>query len=216
MPDLNLIPPVFGYVVAGMFGAVIGSFLNVVAARVAGSIDVRTTVLIAFLASGALAEHEPVWFTLFAAEEDRIRECLVDVASSDAPADTGCVDLRPQPGDGVDEERGVPLRGEPTHAGDVGRPGRLEQLGQAPGAGRRGMGYRAAAIAGFACALLSKESAMTLLLVLALVGEDRARGRRARLRLQRRPERRADREVPGLRAAVPSARGAGLARAKVV
>ena len=27
-----------------------------------------------------LAEHEPVWFTLFAAEEDRIRECLVDVA----------------------------------------------------------------------------------------------------------------------------------------
>jgi leader peptidase (prepilin peptidase) / N-methyltransferase len=34
MPDLNLIPPVFGYVVAGMFGAVIGSFLNVVIHRV--------------------------------------------------------------------------------------------------------------------------------------------------------------------------------------
>ena len=33
MPDLNLIPPVFGYVVAGMFGAVIGSFLNVVIHR---------------------------------------------------------------------------------------------------------------------------------------------------------------------------------------
>jgi leader peptidase (prepilin peptidase) / N-methyltransferase len=34
MPDLNLIPPVFGYVVAGVFGAVIGSFLNVVIHRV--------------------------------------------------------------------------------------------------------------------------------------------------------------------------------------
>jgi leader peptidase (prepilin peptidase) / N-methyltransferase len=34
MPDLNLIPPIFGYVVAGMFGAVIGSFLNVVIHRV--------------------------------------------------------------------------------------------------------------------------------------------------------------------------------------
>lgn len=34
MPDLNLIPPVFGYIVAGIFGAVIGSFLNVVIHRV--------------------------------------------------------------------------------------------------------------------------------------------------------------------------------------
>jgi leader peptidase (prepilin peptidase)/N-methyltransferase len=34
MPDLNLIPPVFGYVVAGVFGAIIGSFLNVVIHRV--------------------------------------------------------------------------------------------------------------------------------------------------------------------------------------
>jgi leader peptidase (prepilin peptidase) / N-methyltransferase len=34
MPDLSLVPPVFGYVVAGVFGAVIGSFLNVVIHRV--------------------------------------------------------------------------------------------------------------------------------------------------------------------------------------
>jgi leader peptidase (prepilin peptidase)/N-methyltransferase len=34
MPDLNLVPPVIGYVVAGVFGAVIGSFLNVVIHRV--------------------------------------------------------------------------------------------------------------------------------------------------------------------------------------
>jgi leader peptidase (prepilin peptidase)/N-methyltransferase len=34
MPDLSLIPPTFGYVVAGVFGAVIGSFLNVVIHRV--------------------------------------------------------------------------------------------------------------------------------------------------------------------------------------
>ena len=34
MPDLNLIPPVFGYIVAGVFGAIIGSFLNVVIHRV--------------------------------------------------------------------------------------------------------------------------------------------------------------------------------------
>jgi leader peptidase (prepilin peptidase) / N-methyltransferase len=34
MPDLNLVPPVVGYVVAGVFGAVIGSFLNVVIHRV--------------------------------------------------------------------------------------------------------------------------------------------------------------------------------------
>jgi prepilin signal peptidase PulO-like enzyme (type II secretory pathway) len=34
MPDLNLVPPVFGYVVAGVFGAIIGSFLNVVIHRV--------------------------------------------------------------------------------------------------------------------------------------------------------------------------------------
>ena len=33
MPDLSLVPPVFGYVVAGVFGAVIGSFLNVVIHR---------------------------------------------------------------------------------------------------------------------------------------------------------------------------------------
>jgi leader peptidase (prepilin peptidase)/N-methyltransferase len=33
MPDLTLIPPTFGYVVAGVFGAVIGSFLNVVIHR---------------------------------------------------------------------------------------------------------------------------------------------------------------------------------------
>ena len=39
----------------------------------------------------------------------------------------------------------------------------------APGAARRGMGCRAAAIAAFACALLSKESAMTLLLVLPVM-----------------------------------------------
>src|SRR6185369_8848146 len=34
MPDLNLVPPVFGYVIAGVFGAIIGSFLNVVIHRV--------------------------------------------------------------------------------------------------------------------------------------------------------------------------------------
>ena len=34
MPDLNIVPPVIGYVVAGVFGAVIGSFLNVVIHRV--------------------------------------------------------------------------------------------------------------------------------------------------------------------------------------
>jgi len=34
MPDLNLVPPAVGYVVAGVFGAVIGSFLNVVIHRV--------------------------------------------------------------------------------------------------------------------------------------------------------------------------------------
>lgn len=34
MPDLSLVPPVFGYIVAGVFGAIIGSFLNVVIHRV--------------------------------------------------------------------------------------------------------------------------------------------------------------------------------------
>jgi leader peptidase (prepilin peptidase) / N-methyltransferase len=34
MPDLNLVPPAFGYVIAGVFGAIIGSFLNVVIHRV--------------------------------------------------------------------------------------------------------------------------------------------------------------------------------------
>jgi len=34
MPDLNLVYPVVGYVIAGVFGAVIGSFLNVVIHRV--------------------------------------------------------------------------------------------------------------------------------------------------------------------------------------
>src|ERR687894_1240007 len=34
MPDLSLIPPAFGYIAAGIFGAVIGSFLNVVVHRV--------------------------------------------------------------------------------------------------------------------------------------------------------------------------------------
>jgi leader peptidase (prepilin peptidase)/N-methyltransferase len=34
MPDLNLVPPVVGYVIAGVFGAIIGSFLNVVIHRV--------------------------------------------------------------------------------------------------------------------------------------------------------------------------------------
>jgi leader peptidase (prepilin peptidase)/N-methyltransferase len=34
MPDLSLVPPVFGYVLAGVFGACIGSFLNVVIHRV--------------------------------------------------------------------------------------------------------------------------------------------------------------------------------------
>ena len=34
MPDLQVVPPVAGYVVAGVFGAIIGSFLNVVVHRV--------------------------------------------------------------------------------------------------------------------------------------------------------------------------------------
>src|SRR5215217_3127907 len=34
MIDLNIVPPVFGYILAGVFGAVIGSFLNVVIHRV--------------------------------------------------------------------------------------------------------------------------------------------------------------------------------------
>ena len=34
MPDLNLVPPAVGYVIAGVFGAIIGSFLNVVIHRV--------------------------------------------------------------------------------------------------------------------------------------------------------------------------------------
>jgi leader peptidase (prepilin peptidase)/N-methyltransferase len=34
MPDLNLLPPVLGYLAAGIFGAIIGSFLNVVIHRV--------------------------------------------------------------------------------------------------------------------------------------------------------------------------------------
>ena len=34
MPDLHVVPPVVGYVIAGVFGAIIGSFLNVVVHRV--------------------------------------------------------------------------------------------------------------------------------------------------------------------------------------
>jgi leader peptidase (prepilin peptidase)/N-methyltransferase len=34
MPDLNLVPPTVGYILAGIFGAIIGSFLNVVIHRV--------------------------------------------------------------------------------------------------------------------------------------------------------------------------------------
>lgn len=34
MPDLHVVPPAFGYVIAGVFGAIIGSFLNVVVHRV--------------------------------------------------------------------------------------------------------------------------------------------------------------------------------------
>ena len=34
MPDLSLFPPAFGYVFAGILGAVIGSFLNVVIHRI--------------------------------------------------------------------------------------------------------------------------------------------------------------------------------------
>jgi leader peptidase (prepilin peptidase)/N-methyltransferase len=34
MPDLSLVPPAFGYIVAAVFGAIIGSFLNVVIHRV--------------------------------------------------------------------------------------------------------------------------------------------------------------------------------------
>ncbi|HEV8169282.1 MAG TPA: prepilin peptidase, partial [Pyrinomonadaceae bacterium] len=34
MPDLHVLPPLFGYVIAGVFGAIIGSFLNVVVHRV--------------------------------------------------------------------------------------------------------------------------------------------------------------------------------------
>src|SRR5688572_8895300 len=34
MPDLSLMPPIAGYILAGVFGAIIGSFLNVVIHRV--------------------------------------------------------------------------------------------------------------------------------------------------------------------------------------
>src|SRR5687767_9056173 len=34
MPDFSLVPPAFGYILAGVFGAIIGSFLNVVIHRV--------------------------------------------------------------------------------------------------------------------------------------------------------------------------------------
>jgi leader peptidase (prepilin peptidase)/N-methyltransferase len=34
LPDFSLVPPLYGYIVAGVFGAVIGSFLNVVIHRV--------------------------------------------------------------------------------------------------------------------------------------------------------------------------------------
>jgi leader peptidase (prepilin peptidase)/N-methyltransferase len=34
LPDFSLIPPLYGYIIAGIFGAVIGSFLNVVIHRV--------------------------------------------------------------------------------------------------------------------------------------------------------------------------------------
>src|SRR6476619_2921891 len=34
MPDLTVMPPIFVYIVAGVFGAIIGSFLNVVVHRV--------------------------------------------------------------------------------------------------------------------------------------------------------------------------------------
>ena len=34
MPDLSLVPPAIGYIIAGVFGAIIGSFLNVVIHRV--------------------------------------------------------------------------------------------------------------------------------------------------------------------------------------
>src|SRR5215203_1408860 len=34
MPEFNLVPPIVGYIVAGVFGAIIGSFLNVVIHRV--------------------------------------------------------------------------------------------------------------------------------------------------------------------------------------
>src|ERR1044072_4046826 len=34
MPDLHVLPPVIGYVIAGVFGAIIGSFLKVVIPRV--------------------------------------------------------------------------------------------------------------------------------------------------------------------------------------
>ncbi|HYV82248.1 MAG TPA: prepilin peptidase, partial [Pyrinomonadaceae bacterium] len=34
MIDLSFVPPVIGYVIAGVFGAIIGSFLNVVIHRV--------------------------------------------------------------------------------------------------------------------------------------------------------------------------------------
>src|SRR4029078_3012520 len=34
LPDLFLVPPTVGYVIAGIFGAIIGSFLNVVIHRV--------------------------------------------------------------------------------------------------------------------------------------------------------------------------------------
>ena len=34
MPDFSLLPPVVGYILAGVFGAIIGSFLNVVIHRI--------------------------------------------------------------------------------------------------------------------------------------------------------------------------------------
>jgi prepilin signal peptidase PulO-like enzyme (type II secretory pathway) len=34
LPDFNILPPTFGYILAGVLGAVIGSFLNVVIHRV--------------------------------------------------------------------------------------------------------------------------------------------------------------------------------------
>src|ERR1044072_4594277 len=34
MPDLTFVPPAFGYIIAGVLGAIIGRFLNVVVHRV--------------------------------------------------------------------------------------------------------------------------------------------------------------------------------------